>query len=355
MIKKLLFSLTFVAFAITTYVPMAEAAVEVGDGLKIYGDYRFRYEDAERTNSAGVAAERDRLRYRLRFGYTATLDDNWTLGGRITTNGGVNSPHETMGDGFARDGMGIDKAYVNYSGNGANVWLGKNTLPLWEQNEYFWDADINPEGLGITYSTDAGAVKVGLNLGYFVHTEAGWVTTGDDTMMTVYQIVVSGGSDAASGTFAYGVLTTDDEIAWGGDVCALSSGLQCEYTLISVQGKFNAGGAGITVGYDLMTSDASVNDEGTVIGVRVDVDKVKLVYRITEIEANGGPGMAGLSGDDYPSYQTDFDGTEIIVGYKIAGNRNVDLKLFDGEDNNTAVGTNNKDETLFQINYNSKF
>ena len=361
MIKKLLLGLTVVAFSLTLYTPMtATAATELGEGLSVSGDYRFRYEDAER-NAGGVSSERDRMRYRLRLNLNAKIDDGTSVGVRLASSSSNNSTMETLGNtaGFGRDTIAIDKAYVNFApASGLNVWLGKNTMPLWQQNEWFWDGDINPEGLGITYKTDAGAVAVGLNLGWFKVLDTGWIAgaAADDTMLTTYQLTVSGGSDAVSGTFAYVSSTTDDDTQYAGDTCALSGGGNCEFTMISAQLKTKFGAAGVALGYDLMESDANTLSEGTVIGVKVAANAIKLVYRIIDIEENGGPGMASLNSDDMPfGYQNDFEGTELIVGYKFAANKNIDLKVFDGEGKGGGTHATTDDGSAFQVNFNVKF
>src|ERR1700757_2541596 len=48
--------------------------------LKFNGDFRFRYDGIFDDNDSGsYAADRQRLRYRLRFGTTASLTDNFEL------------------------------------------------------------------------------------------------------------------------------------------------------------------------------------------------------------------------------------------------------------------------------------
>ncbi len=121
--------------------------------LKLYGDVRFRVE-ADRNSNKNMKdeqrADRDRLRYRARFGFKYNMTDNFEFGMRIRSGNPANqqSPHVTLGNGFDSAQLNIDKAYIKVkSNNGLWAWAGKNSMPFWEQNELLWDGDVNPEGI----------------------------------------------------------------------------------------------------------------------------------------------------------------------------------------------------------------
>lgn len=354
------------------YAPDAFSAVELAPGLKLSGDARARYEQADRTTSTGADSERERFRYRLRLGLTYQAHDMVELGFRLASDaaspeGGTdawdsdaNSPHVTIGDnGFKRDAIYIDKAYLKANYMGGFAWFGKNDMPFWEQNEYYWDADINPEGIGLGYTyKNLGPVSVTLQGGYFIVDEIGFETSGgnDDSTATVYQAVVKGGVDPVDVTVSYGALSLSDGVS--STSCDTSS-TDCNYSQASIQAKIKSipgiAGAAFTLGYDLLGSDASANDKGSVISGRIDYGNFRAEAKYADMEANAGPGRAGLSQDDWPSFKADFTGTEFVLGYKISDNMDVDLKRFDGEDKDLSVGSNNKEETLTQVNFNVKF
>ena len=143
--------------------------------LKLSADVRFRVEmdrNSETKTEDTPRADRDRLRYRARFGAKYALNDNFEFGMRIRTGNPANqqSPHVTFGKGFDSDAFSIDKAYIKVkANNGLWAWAGKNAMPFYEQNELLWDGDVNPEGISL-----GGAFKLGENsklvpvLGYYI-------------------------------------------------------------------------------------------------------------------------------------------------------------------------------------------
>src|SRR3972149_2105596 len=340
-----------------TWIASADSHAAGIKGLKFFGDGRVRMETASQTTATDEEQDRERFRYRLRLGLTYKASDIVEFGARLASNGDVNSPHINFGGGFDRDSIAIDKTYVKASYMGGFAWFGKNEVPFWEQNEYYWDADINPEGLAVGYTVkDLGPVSLTLQGGYFNHTEKSWETgtPEDDTTVTMYQAVVKGGIDPVDAILAYGAASFDD----GNSTTSCdAAAADCTYTLTSVQVKVKSiPGIGLTLGYDMLSSDASANDSGSVISAQIDYNKFKFVLRLPDIEGNAGPGRAGLSQDDWPSYKADFKGTGVNIGYKIAGNMDVDFKWFDGEDKDSGVAVNTiKEQSLTQVNFNVKF
>ncbi len=207
------------------------------EGLKFFGDGRVRFETASQTTSADEEQDRERYRYRLRLGLTYKASDIVEFGARLASNGDVNSPHINFGGGFDRDSIAIDKTYVKASYMDGFAWVGKNDVPFWEQNEYYWDADINPEGVALGYTVkNLGPVSLTLQGGYFNHTEKSWETgtPDDDTTATIYQGVVKGGIDPVDVTLAYGAASFDD----GNSTTSCdTAAADCTYTQTSVQAK----------------------------------------------------------------------------------------------------------------------
>ena len=142
--------------------------------LKLYGDVRFRVEADRNSNKNTIdikRADRDRLRYRARFGFNYKLD-NYEFGVRLTSGNPANqqSPHTTLGNGFDSHQFSLDKAYIKVkSNNGLWAWVGKNTMPFWGQNELLWDGDVNPEGVSLGGKFNIGEkTKLTPILGYYI-------------------------------------------------------------------------------------------------------------------------------------------------------------------------------------------
>ena len=159
--------------------------------IKFYGDFRGRYEsfftDAQYTVPQTPGSEntdfitRDRFRYRLRFGITATLFDNFEAGLRLTSSdaaNGVNggdpiSGNTTFQDNATKKFVYIDLAYgrwyfLNGPALAGNVAIGKIENPFLTSDMIF-DQDYTPEGIGVQGSyliNDQHTAK--LNLGGFM-------------------------------------------------------------------------------------------------------------------------------------------------------------------------------------------
>jgi hypothetical protein len=146
--------------------------------LEIFGDIRLRYEyRAGQTDdtltppahpTAGVAGrddweERNRERYRIRFGLRGTLADDWFFGIRLETSQNPRSTNVTFGDDttgaasatnngpFSKvsDGINVGQAYLGYKGF-KDIVLMAGRMPqtsVLVTTRMVWDDDINPEGL----------------------------------------------------------------------------------------------------------------------------------------------------------------------------------------------------------------
>ena len=141
--------------------------------LKFFGDLRFRYEWARqcRNRSAYGAkgkADRQRLRYRLRFGFNktwwekqlkvqfrlstssgATKDRDYQAWG--TNNGDPRSSNQTMTGAFSRKAIYIDQVYAQYKPNwakGLTIIVGKMPVKpgLRTATDLTWETGVSPEG-----------------------------------------------------------------------------------------------------------------------------------------------------------------------------------------------------------------
>jgi hypothetical protein len=129
--------------------------------LELYGDARLRYEI--RSGETGPPAtldpfrdtlQRNRARYRLRFGLRGILADDWFFGIRLESSSSARSTNvtfadESTGGPFNKDSdrLHIGQAYLGYSGlKDFRFTAGRMPNPF-VTTLMTWDPDINPEGL----------------------------------------------------------------------------------------------------------------------------------------------------------------------------------------------------------------
>jgi hypothetical protein len=129
--------------------------------IELYGDARLRYEvrtgqagPPDQITPAGENTQRNRARYRIRFGLRGTLVDDWFFGLRLETSSNPRSTNVTIGDeasggpfSKASDGLNVGQAYIGYKGiRDVTLTGGRMPNPL-VTTSMVWDPDINPEGL----------------------------------------------------------------------------------------------------------------------------------------------------------------------------------------------------------------
>jgi hypothetical protein len=175
--------------------------------LEFFGDFRGRYEyfsyDDDKFDND--RPDRSRLRYRLRFGAGAEINDYISVKFRLATGSEQDSRNQTLGGGrdFIPDSFNVDWAYVDLrpfrgveapvSGGYAVVRFGKMPNPFrWKiGTEWIWDADISPEGVAIEFGATPGeALRLWGNVGYFIGEE-------NSTSRDPHLLAVQGGGDLA--------------------------------------------------------------------------------------------------------------------------------------------------------------
>jgi hypothetical protein len=149
------------------------------NSFKLNGDLRLRYDGiyADHPN----LVDRNRFRYRLRFGATAVMSDDFEVGFRLmsgegTTLTGVSDPisgNTSFDNNGAKKGVFIDLVYAKWSPLHGPHWSGAFTAGKMENpfvfSEIVFEPDYTPEGFGqqLAYSfNDQHALK--FNLGEFV-------------------------------------------------------------------------------------------------------------------------------------------------------------------------------------------
>lgn len=125
--------------------------------MRFNGDFRGRYEGF----FTDKMADRNRWRYRLRFGFTATMLDNFEVGFRLgsgdaSAGGGLIDPisnNQTLENNASKKGVYIDLAYGKWSPiNNANWQVslvgGKMENPF-VFSDILFDHDYTPEGAAV--------------------------------------------------------------------------------------------------------------------------------------------------------------------------------------------------------------
>jgi hypothetical protein len=128
--------------------------------LKFNGDFRGRFEENNAANAQYVS--RDRYRYRVRFGVTAALQDNFEVGLRLSSGNPQTNPGGTLVGGQSitantdlnslesRKFIWIDEAYAKWTPIQNTTWTVSGTFGKMENpfqlSNMVWDYDIDPEG-----------------------------------------------------------------------------------------------------------------------------------------------------------------------------------------------------------------
>lgn len=124
--------------------------------MRLNGDLRLRYDQIISQDAA--SQDRNRFRYRLRFGFTAVLKDDFEVAFALTS--GQNDPisnNQTLDDNGNKKPITIDKVYVKWNpihdGDwNAGITLGKMENPLVSPSTMLFDKDYTPEGAAIEAS-----------------------------------------------------------------------------------------------------------------------------------------------------------------------------------------------------------
>jgi len=366
-------SFLFVVLGGMLMVPApATAGVAISDKLSVFGDVRVRYEqDREDRTGTNIDRDRDRARFRARFGFKHKTTDKITVGMRFATEAdSLQSPHQTMGvTGGASDDFGIDRAYIETKwGKGGFLWLGKHGISFWEQNEQFWDGDIQPEGVGAGY-------KFGLENGasllvqstYTYIADEGWANSStngineDDTGWSLQGVLTKGGGTAAVGTLRVND-DADEDLAGG----------SADYYIASVQYKIK-GDLPFKLGADYLWSDrvndnAGVNtgfegkeDTGYVLNASTKKGDWSLQFKHYDIGLNSVPLQGAVSQDNF-RFSSNFEGQRYQLGYNFGGGVKMDFRVYDQDQKVTGIGgtvqghvQNSEDNTRYQVNLNAKF
>jgi len=377
----------------------ATAAIAVNDdgSLKLFGDARLRYEFDKRNqsktlNDSGADEHRDRFRLRARLGALYAPNDTWSMGIRLRTDSDVlNSPHQTTGF-FGSTGrnqnFGLDRVFIKVAlpvvGGKFSVWGGKNGLNFWQQNEVWWDEDIQPEGFAGTFKTSALPIggTLTLNGSGFILSEGNFnsstsVSGKHDGSITfvqgVYQTKVFGAKLTVAGNFAKIFKVSDLSNAIG---LSAGKGLQSSrYTGVSMQIKGTDWmGSNWRIGGDFIDSNAKTQDTAYVIQGRY---KPSFLYGIGfrvyyyHVEGFSVPGDGIFTQDNFANPGnfgvSNFRGERYQIDYKFNKHVSIDFRAYIARRLRITTGAlesggtvtdalmNRHKHDRYQVNLNMKF
>ncbi len=367
-------SFLFVVLGWMLVVPApATAGVAISEKLSIFGDFRARYEIDDQNRAGAADRDRDRARLRARFGFKHQSTDKISFGMRFATMAGtqLQSPHQTLGvaDTVTDNAdFGLDRAYIETKwGKGGFLWLGKHGISFWEQNEQFWDGDIQPEGAGVGYKfglSDGASLLLQSTATYLV--DEGWGDndgTFDDDFGTTVQAVYTRGPMILAVGSLFIADQGDDRNVQGGSAT---------YTIASIQYKAQAGGLPLKLGFDWLHGEnvimngaanealgGSPDESGYVVNASTKKGKWGFQFKHHYVPLNSVPLQGQVSQDNFP-FSSNFEGQRYQVGYNFGSGVKADFRVYD-QDIIAGVSSagnwvqNVDDVQRYQVNLNAKF
>ena len=254
-------------------------AVFENEKLTVTADLRARLESDYDSQRADGRERDDRVRVRLRarLGLELRLASQLSLGLRLRS-GSKNSqqsPHVTVfdadgGDTEAGD-LNLDRAYFETRRKRGKVWLGRNGLPFWKQNELYWDDDVTPLGMGFVFGAYKGKdEKLAVRGGYFALPVGMREFAGE---LGALQLEYS----STRLTAALGVLAfeADPEDRDAATLLRGNGGRDYKIWIGSLQGRLDAG-RGVTLGLDILHNSENYDQA---MAPRDDVDGLVISAR----------------------------------------------------------------------------
>jgi len=344
--------------------------------LAISGDFRLRLEsDWDSHKSDGVTLREDRSRARIRAQVSLKYDhEKWAEFGARLRSGSDDShqsPHITVVDFDDNDtgdaNLNPDKWYFKLKKAGAWMWVGRNGLPFWKQNELLWDDDATISGIatGIKFGSDT---SLAVNAGYFSLPVGMKQFSGN---LSSGQVVLSTKAAGADFTAAAGVLSIDANPDDEDAVNLLNGNGLRDYSIwvANLQAKFKLGNLPLKIGVDWMHNDEDYDDAGDAFAYanRDETDGYvgsihlknpgdwQLGYYYAHIETLAV--NASYAQDDWArwgsaveSRLSNMEGHEVRASYKLTKELNVVARLYIVE----AI-TTEEDGNRFRVDFNYKF
>lgn len=379
--RSIQLSLLILATCICLSSSPVRAALWENDKLKLYGDFRTRLEtDFDSRNADGTErSDRDRIRIRVRLGMTYSAENLFSFGVRIRSGSDDNhqSGHITIVDLDDNDtgdaDFNLDKWYMKAAGKRAWAWAGRNSLPMWKQNELLWDDDATVAGLAAGYTRKtARHTTLALKTGYFSLPVGLKAFSGN---LLLGQAVLSTDLGNTRLTVAGSILAIESNLDDPDGALLLRANGSRDYTIYSVSAQtvFTAGSRPLACGVDLYhngenysetdldpnTADNHDQTDGYVLGVKYGSMKEKgnwsISWSFANVEALAV--HSSYAQDDWVRWgssretrATDMKGHELLFAYALARNIGVVTRLYLAD----AI-TTIEDGKRFRVDFNYKF
>jgi hypothetical protein len=366
---------------------LAQTRAGVGEWVSRFqwkGDFRFRNENIDQEF---VTKERNRDRIRLRAGFFARVNETLRVEVQAATteNFDARSSNQTLTNVNSRKPFELDLAYAEWTPN-ANwkATFGKMRLPWYNTPSFFFDKDVNPEGLALGWqqgtngffanayyidlaersaradSNMAGAqlgwrndvasgVRLTLAAGYFAHNAVEGYNTVQDTTLPGNAFGNSVSAVCRPGITAC-IANDFDIFELAGDVSMTAGGRPLTFFFdYGNNGQADFSSATIPSGLD--TAWALGFQWGRVTGART--WEVGYIHQVTEKDALFGQWIDS----DFAAGLTDGSGGAFRFGYGFARNFRINATYFLNDLNNDVASANGFDVEYkrLQVDVNMSF
>jgi cell division protein FtsB len=219
--------------------------------LTLKGDVRYRH---QQTDDARSPAERDEHLLRARMSVEAKATDNIVaaIGVSTTESGNPRGANARLDGEFSRKPLYIDLGFIDWSfAQNAHAILGKMRTPFMRPGQsLFWDNDVNPEGVALTYSHGPWFAT---GYGFWVDENVQSTATpspADTTDTKMYGAQLGGRFDFAGSNVAVAAMYYDLAAAQGrrpffgnssnGNSLSLTGGLMFDFQVVELFAEYNA-------------------------------------------------------------------------------------------------------------------
>jgi hypothetical protein len=279
------------------FVLLFSATVWAGE-VNFTGDVRLRHEIID---DATTTTQVTRQRVRARVNAEAVVSEDTVVGiGLATGDANRRSTNQTLGGTFSSKGINLDTAYIGTKVLGADVLLGKFKNPLVTQSELFWDSDVRPEGVVVSYDLKDFTLS-----GAYLVTED---NATDDEALALGQISFSNELLEVSASYT----------------ASVNAAVNARY--IGVNGMWVKPILGLQpFGEYVINHEATTDDTAWLVGVKTSYKKLDISYAYREVEANS---VNALLTDSYFGNGTDVKGSELNLTYAF-NNLKLEATYFD--------------------------
>lgn len=296
--------------------------------VKINGNFGYRFNSVE----AGTAPKSETDRMKAELVLTAKVNDKVTLVTGART-GSFNSPYDDFGGNADLKDVGLHLAYVEYAAlDHVKVKLGKMHQPWATSSSLFFDRDVKPEGVAVSFDHGSGLFA---NVSSLKLVEGG---AADDSKVQSLQV----GLKKKVGPLA---LTGAAALHNHRNVVGADVDLQQAFGEVGVK----VAGLPVAGFVDFMRNDkANADNQALAYGVKVAKGKWDASVFHQKVEANAQYGL--WQDSDFSGAQGNHKGYGLTAGYKVAKGWKVNAKYFDVE-----RGASKEDYKRLQLDLNYTF